>query len=111
MIILNGKKFAETEKEFTNSLFETGGTCVGYARRTKRTIILEDHNKNRIGVINKWGVLCKASKTEEGKYWYSFGDIDLIGKYDNYMKEVEEPKSYAVCRDFNAKNETMLIFK
>ena len=82
MIVLNGKKFAENETEFTDSLFEGGGTCVGYAKRLKRQIKITDHNKNIVGVINKHGVLCCATPLDNGKIWYSYADIDLIGKWD-----------------------------
>jgi len=37
MIIINNKKFAETEKEFVDSVF-TNQTCVGYAKRYKKII-------------------------------------------------------------------------
>ena len=91
MIILNGSKFAKNETEFTNSLFEAGGTCVGYYKRNKCSVTLSDHNKNKIGVINKYKVLCKATKQESsGKYWYSYGDIDLIGAYSSYSEQVLE---------------------
>ena len=90
MITLNSKKFAETEKEFINSLFEIGGTCVGYAIERKDRIVLTDHNKNRIGVITKHRVLALATKQDNGKYWYSHGDINIIGKYGSYANQVKD---------------------
>lgn len=94
MIILNSKKFAEKESEFTDSLFQSGGTCVGYAKRNKASITLLDHQKNKIGVINKHGVLCSATQLDNGKYWYSFATIPQIGEYESYIQSVNEPKSY-----------------
>jgi len=91
MIILNNKKFASNEEEFINSLFEKEGTCVGYYKKNKSSITLQDHNKQKIGVINKHGVLCAASLLESGKWWYSFMTIKLIGEYKSYMQSVEEP--------------------
>ena len=91
MITLNNKKFAETEAEFIDSLFASGGTCVGYAKKNKSSVTLLDHNKQKIGVINKHGVLGKATKQLDGKYWYSYGTIEQIGGYDNYMQSVKEP--------------------
>lgn len=79
MITLNDKKLARNEEEFINSLFETGGTCVGYYKPNKLSITILDHKKNKVGVINKFGVLCKATKQDKG-YWYSYGDITIIGK-------------------------------
>ena len=89
MITLNGKKFAKNEQEFTDSLFSKGGTCSGYYKVYKTKINLYDHNMNLIGVIaNK--VLAKATKQDNGKYWYSYGTPDIIGDYDNYSQESAE---------------------
>ena len=84
MITLNGNKFAANDTEFTNSLFSSGGTCVGFYRAYKNTINLLDMQKVKVGVINKHGVLALASKLDNGKWWYSYGDIDLVGAYANY---------------------------
>ena len=81
MIELNGKKFAENDKEFANSLFESGSTCVGYAKRLKRQIQLMDHQKNKIGVINRYNdwsdSLCKAGEIHSEQY----NNYCYIGKY------------------------------
>lgn len=84
MITLNGKNFAETDSEFSSH------NCVGFAKRNSKSITLTDKNKNKIGVINCHGVLCRADKLDNGSWWYSYGDIDLIGRYDSYMQEREE---------------------
>ena len=89
MITLNGKKLAETEDEFINSLFETGGTCVGYAKRFKRKIDIMDARKNKVGVINRELVLGAATKVEGG-YWYSYADVKIIGEYNSYMAQHDE---------------------
>lgn len=92
MVILNDKKFAENDKEFVSSLF-TDKTCVGYVRKNKKSITIMDHQKNKVGVLNRHGVLCHASKLDDGKWWYNLATIDLIGEYDSYMKQVEECKN------------------
>jgi len=83
MITLNGKKFAENENEFKNSLFASGGTCSGYYKRLKNKVKLFNIQMELIGVITKYKVLAKATKLENGSYWYSYGDIDIIGAYTN----------------------------
>jgi len=93
MIQLNGKQFAANKAEFMSTLFQTGGTCVGFYRRTKNTVILEDHQNNRIGVINKHDVLCCATKQANGKYWYSFATIKQIGEFNSYMQGLDECKA------------------
>jgi hypothetical protein len=84
MITLNGNKFAANDTEFTNSLFDTDSTCVGFYKAYKNTINLLDMHKVKVGVITKHGVLALASKLENGKWWYSYGDIDLVGAYDKF---------------------------
>ena len=83
MIELNGKKLALNDKEFS-------GSCVGYYKVNKRSISILDANKQKVGVINARGVLGSATKVDGG-YWYSYADIDIIGRYESYMKSVEEP--------------------
>jgi hypothetical protein len=84
MITLNGNKFAANDAEFTNSLFDTDGTCVGFYRAYKNTISLLDMQKVKVGVITKHGVLALASKLDNGQWWYSYGDIPLVGAYDKF---------------------------
>ena len=93
MIILNGKKFAETEQEFIESLFQHDGTCVGYAKRNKSCVTLKNHQKEKVGVINKWGLLCCATRMDDGRWWYSHADIPEVGRYESYAQEVEECKA------------------
>ena len=89
MITLNNKKFAENENEFTDSLFHSGGTCVGYARILKRQVKLFDIKNNHVGTINKNGCLCHHSKLDNGKSWYCFADIKILGDY-SFMQQCED---------------------
>ena len=105
MILLNDSKFAENEKEFRDSLFMTGGTCVGYAKRLKRSVKLFNAQNKLVGVINKNGVLCCATPVKDGKVWYSFADVADIGKY-GMTKKREDVLNLAVDHD-----ETGYIYK
>ena len=80
MITLNSQKFAETENEFLESLF-TLKTCNGYATKYKRKIKIFNAQKELIGVLNCWGVLCHASKLSTGENWFSFATIQEVGEY------------------------------
>ena len=93
MIKLNNIKFAINETEFINSLFETDGTCHGYYRVYKRRIVLMDKDKNRIGVIVN-NVLGKATKQDNGKYWYSYATPELIGDYDYTQQQRDIARVY-----------------
>ena len=90
MIILNGNKFALNNEEFTNSLAEPGATCVGYYKPLKAQVKLFDHNRSLIGAITKHKVLAKATKLDNGKHWFSYGDIDLVGRYARYSDKEKE---------------------
>ena len=89
MITLNGKQFAKNDNEFTNSLFKRGGTCVGFYKANKRSITLYDIQRNKIGVINREGVLASATKQDDGNYWYSYANPSIIGEYD-YKQQMGE---------------------
>jgi hypothetical protein len=89
MIILNGKQFAKNDDEFTNSLFKRGGTCVGFYKANKRSVTLYDMQRNKIGVINRYGVLASATKQNDGKYWYSYATPKVIGEYDYKQQRAE----------------------
>lgn len=102
MIILNNVKFAETKDEMISSLFNSDSTCSGYAERLVNKIELRNLQKKLIGVINQNGVLCKATKLDNGKYWYTFADIDLIGEYDQ-LKQTEELQSLRVFTGYDGK--------
>ena len=93
MITINNSKFAKNDSEFTNSLFDPNGTCNGFYKVNKRSITLYNQHHEKIGVINRHGVLCCATKQPDGKYWYSYATIPEIGKYNSYMKQVTEIKN------------------
>lgn len=91
MLVLNEKKFALNYREFTDSLFERGGTCIGYYKVTKKEIKLYNIQKIQIGVIiKKEKLLAKCTIMEDGKKWYSYGDICEIGKFKSYIEEHNE---------------------
>jgi hypothetical protein len=88
MLTLNGKKFAKDENEMQNSLFNTGGTCVGYYRVNKKSITIMDHQKKKVGVICNT-VLGSARKVE-GIWHYFYMTPDIVGKYPSYIAERKE---------------------
>jgi hypothetical protein len=89
MITLNGKKFARNNREFAESLFSPGGTCVGYYKVLKRAVILMDMRGERIGCVNWDGVLASATRGYDGRYRYCYRNPDLIGEFPRYLDKVE----------------------
>lgn len=102
MIEINGHKFAEKEKEFSDSLFSLR-TCSGYAKVTKRSIVFYNLQKKPIGFANTHGVIGRAREVEEG-IWYSYGEPPFLEEYKEKwgeLKKIEEAffATYAKGRD------------
>lgn len=95
MITLNGNKFAENEDEFLDSLF-TKKTCSGYAKRYKRHIRIYNAQKEQVARINRWGVICQATKLACGNYLYSYGVPKEIGEYQSHLQYKNEVEKLAV---------------
>lgn len=98
MLVLNGKKFALNDEEFTDSLFKRGGTCVGYYKVTKREIKLYNIQKMQIGtIVKKEKLLAKCTILEDGKKWYSYGTIKEVGEHESYIAYHNEIKK--ICNE------------
>lgn len=102
MIEINGYKFAEKEKEFSDSLFSLP-TCSGYAKVTKRSIVFYNLQKKPIAFANAHGVIGRARETEEG-IWHSYGEPPFLEEYKEDFKKRYEIKevffaTYAKGRD------------
>ena len=108
MITLNHKKFAETEKEFIDSLFCSGGTCTGYAKRCKRKVMLYNMQHVIIGAITRYRVLASATP-RAGGVWYSYGTIAEIGEYP--ISAQQEDIKKLTCFDRNAQNKLIACYK
>lgn len=83
MITLNGAIFGSGPKSLTNDM-------TGFYRRFPRSLVLFNREGLRIGVINRHGVLCRAKMMSDGKWWYSYGDVDGIGRWERYSEQVEQ---------------------
>ena len=84
MITLNGKRFVRNQKEFLHTLFTAGGTAVGYYKVLKNRVNIYNLQKIKVGVVTKNKVLASCRKYE-GKWYYSYRHIDIVGEYQNYM--------------------------
>jgi hypothetical protein len=90
-IKLNGKLFVNRDSEQVNSLFKSGGTAVGFFQKQGGTVLLFNLQKERIGGINKHGVL-HSSVRINGKLWHSFTTIKEVGEYPCFSQKCEESK-------------------
>jgi hypothetical protein len=90
MITLNGKNFATSKKEFETSKSDPSGLCVGIARVRHRSIDLLSPEGEKVGVINHNGVCASATKLDNGKWWYSYREPDLVGRWESHMTQVQE---------------------
>lgn len=90
MITLNGKRLARNDSEMIESLFHPGGTCVGFYKPNRKSIFILNMQKERVGVISKHGVLGCATKLDDGRFWYSYGDVSIIGEWDSLVAKCEQ---------------------
>jgi hypothetical protein len=85
MIKFNGKKFAENNNEFMDSLFHTGGTCTGYARKVKGGVKLFNIQNELFAFIGapKHGdnAFVVTASMQQGKARYMFSTCSLTEKY------------------------------
>ena len=81
MLTLNGRKFARTDAEFTDSLFTPGGTCAGFYKRTARGVYLYDMQRALVGFMKadaRFTGLVSARKTDNGRTRYMFGACSTL---------------------------------
>lgn len=79
MLEFNGRRFAETEREIIDSLFQPGGTVAGKAKRNARKIDLFELNGRHVGTITRAGIVATASPQADGRTWYSYGWPAIAG--------------------------------
>ena len=110
MIIINGYKFAETESEITDSLFQSGGTISGIAKRTKRKIMFYDMQNQPIAFVNQYGVVGSArflnqrelsliKGDSKEKIWYSY-DTPFFAVGLPIQKIWEIPESLSISNEY-----------
>lgn len=83
MIKFNDKKFARNKAEFNSN------DCIGYYTPYKNQVVLYDSQYQKIGTVTKNNVLLSARKLDNGKYWYTFSTIKIIGEYDDNAQRAD----------------------
>lgn len=112
MIEYNGRKFAESEREVTESLFHMGGTVTGKARRYSRKIEFYRLNGEHVASLNREGVLARVSLLPDGRKWYNYGTPELTGEIESLSEHREAVERLAVRREFDLKRgATVFWFK
>lgn len=100
MIVINNKKFAKNDAEFTETLFHADGTAIGYYKVSKKDIKFYDHNHEIIGFLCN-NVLGKARKLHNGKVCYCYCNIEKIGEFESYTEEKRQIEE--LTKRFNLK--------
>lgn len=110
MITFNNERWARNDKEMLDTLFDGKGTAVGFYQPKKTAVYLLNLQKERIGCINAYGVLCVATKQEDGRYWYSLAPFDkgykkspYIYQKDGYMAHTEKMREILIACDVKRK--------
>jgi hypothetical protein len=105
MITINGYKFAEKESEIVDSLFKSGGTVSGRAKRYKRRIIFYAMQGKPFAFVNQENVTGNATTLENGKIWYGYGTPYFLKGVNNADSHAMT-EALAIDRDIKG-----LIFK
>lgn len=99
MIILYGKKYAKTEKEFTETLFQADGTANGFYKVLKAGIYLSDMQGNERAFVRHDGLGPVTVAKHDGKRRYMFStstrDEKWLGVPDSYTATVNGAKELA----------------
>jgi hypothetical protein len=84
-LTFNGKSFVAGAKALA-----TDSAATGYYVAKKRKIELFSRDNELAGVVTCHGVLACASKMADGKTWFSYADIKIIGPYASYRQHCDE---------------------
>jgi hypothetical protein len=98
MLMINGIKIAESNKEAIASPFKSGGTATIFAKRTKRKVMLHLANGEPFGVVTN-GVIGSVHRLENGKLWYSYGWPDRLGQEPDYAAALDMARALEIGRD------------
>jgi hypothetical protein len=87
---LNGRTFVRGKRAVVDTLFNPDGTASGYYEVHGKEVKIFKPSGELDGVITAAGVLAKATKLADGRTWYSHADLDMIGRWDSFMRRREE---------------------
>lgn len=90
-ITINGCEFYRTKAAAIGSLFDSPRTASGTFRADKSGIRLYDMRGERIGGINRGGVLYRSFLVE-GKLFHQIAEPNGIPAYASYANRVEEAR-------------------
>jgi hypothetical protein len=112
MLEFNGRRFAENEREVTDSLFDPRGTVSGMAKRHARRIDLFELNGSLVGAITRNGIVATAKRRDDGKTWYSYGWPAIAGEELSLSATRDAIEAIAVRRSFDfARGESVYWYK
>lgn len=101
MIMINNKKFAKNEKEFTDTLFQKDGTAFGYYKQYKNRIIFSDMQGKVFAALikNKHGCHFVNAGVYDGKTRYQFAMSSQYEKLFGFPEKWSEQLEYikALC--------------
>jgi hypothetical protein len=94
MLLFNGKMFAKNNKEMVDSLFVSGGTCIGFYKATKTGFKLFNLQHELFAFVSpSKGIVVTANTQSDGKARYMFSTCRYTEQY------LGLPESYmATCK-------------
>lgn len=94
MLAINSLKFVRTKKEFTESLFQPGGTAYGFYRPLKGRVLLMNMQGEIFAAIichDKFKGIVNAGRLKNGSVFYQYGLSDknkaLLGLPEKYSEQ------------------------
>lgn len=90
---LNGRLFVKGKAAVAETLFQPGGTACGYYETRGGVVRIFKPNGELDGVINRYGVLAKATRRDDGKTWYSYRDLETVGRWTSFMQRIDDVKA------------------
>ncbi len=98
MITLAGKTYVKTQKEMTESLFSSGGTCAGFYQTRKNGVLFLDIQKVPFAFaardVRTGGTFFVTASRSEGRTFFMFG----LGSYTEKQLGIEN-LSYSQQKD------------
>lgn len=92
-ITLNGRIFTKGKAAMTETLFTSGPTASGYYWRVRGAVVLFTPTGERVGGINRAGVLHSSRKASDGRWWHSYGTPTIVGENPSYAAGVCEARA------------------
>lgn len=82
--MLNGVKFVPRD------IGELVDGAAGFFKRSRAGVALFNGDGERVGGINRNGVMYRSSRLPDGRLWHQCTNPDMIPLYESYRQQTDE---------------------